>query len=92
MDLSVGEIGGSARIVGESSFWRVGFERARRGEKFKKKKKKQQRRGTEERRGTQLFLLDECSQCSKPTVGFGMAMECFGGSGFIIANCTIRGK
>lgn len=40
MDLSVGEIGGSARIVGESSFWRVGFERARRGEKFKKKKKK----------------------------------------------------
>ena len=39
MDLSVGEIGGSARIVGESSFWRVGFERARRGEKFKKKKK-----------------------------------------------------
>ena len=46
----------------------------------------------EERRGAQLFLLDERSQCSKPTVGFGMAMECFGGSGFIIANCTIRGK
>ena len=89
MDLSVGEIGGSARIVGESSFWRVGFERARRGEKFKKKKKKQQRGGAEERRGAQLFLLDECS---KPTVGFGMAMEYFGGSGFIIANCTIRGK
>ena len=59
---------------------------------LKKKKKKQQRGGAEERRGAQLFLLDERSQCSKPTVGFGMAMECFGGSGFIIANCTIRGK